>query len=195
MWMYVMNVLRPFPFFFTLPFYLPLYYWRRPGNAANTNLLITVTAIQLVLFPGPSPPKKSQIQILCACTKYFFSDWLLHKWREGYLLPTWALKITCQRFNWMLELSSGQNKLRQITLSLPLKKILHTYPSLGCSISLYTLVSGVICVLYKPLPIADERYILNPSCMWENADTQFTGAATKSNGILKGEFFGTHHAE
>jgi len=27
---------------------------------------------------------------------------------KGYLLPTWAQKITCRRFNWMLQSSSGQ---------------------------------------------------------------------------------------
>ena len=30
------------------------------------------------------------------------------QWREGYLLPTWVRKITCQRFDWMLQLSSGR---------------------------------------------------------------------------------------
>ena len=34
------------------------------------------------------------------------SHWLPHKWREGCLLPTWAQKITCQHFNWMLQPSS-----------------------------------------------------------------------------------------
>ena len=41
---------------------------------------------------------------------YFFQwllSWLLHKWREGYLLPTWARKITCRCFDWMLQSSSG----------------------------------------------------------------------------------------
>ena len=37
-----------------------------------------------------------------------YFQWLLHKWREGYLLPTWAWKITCQHFDWMLQSSSGQ---------------------------------------------------------------------------------------
>ena len=30
-----------------------------------------------------------------------------NSWREGYLLPTWARKIPCQCFDWMLHLSSG----------------------------------------------------------------------------------------
>ena len=25
------------------------------------------------------------------------------KWREGYLVPTWAWKITCRHFDWMLQ--------------------------------------------------------------------------------------------
>ena len=33
-----------------------------------------------------------------------------NKWREGYLVSTWARKITCRRFDWMLQLSSGQNE-------------------------------------------------------------------------------------
>ena len=42
-------------------------------------------------------------------------------WREGYLLPTWARKIACWHFNWMLQLSSGtiQSKRRQ-ELTFPL---------------------------------------------------------------------------
>ena len=41
---------------------------------------------------------------------YFFQwllSWLLHKWREDYLFPTWARKITCRCFDWMLQSSSG----------------------------------------------------------------------------------------
>ena len=38
-------------------------------------------------------------------------SWLLHKWREGYLLPTWARKITCQRFDWMLQSPSGWKEM------------------------------------------------------------------------------------
>ena len=33
---------------------------------------------------------------------------VLSVWREAYLVPTWAWKITCRRFNWMLLLSSGR---------------------------------------------------------------------------------------
>ena len=29
-------------------------------------------------------------------------------WRESYLLPTWAWKITCWRFEWMFQSSSGR---------------------------------------------------------------------------------------
>ena len=35
---------------------------------------------------------------------------ICNKWREGYLVPTWAWKITCRRFDWMFQLSSGQNE-------------------------------------------------------------------------------------
>ena len=34
---------------------------------------------------------------------------LTHKW-VGYLIPTWAWKITCQRFDWMLQSSSVKCK-------------------------------------------------------------------------------------
>ena len=37
------------------------------------------------------------------------------KWREGYLLPTRAWKITCRHFNWVLQLSSSQKCFRQCT--------------------------------------------------------------------------------
>ena len=33
---------------------------------------------------------------------------MYNKWREGYVLPTWARKITSQSFDWMLQSSSGQ---------------------------------------------------------------------------------------
>ena len=33
-------------------------------------------------------------------------NWMFQS--EGYLLPTWARKITCRRFNWMLQSSSGR---------------------------------------------------------------------------------------
>ena len=33
-------------------------------------------------------------------------SWLLHKWREGYLVQTWAWKITCRHFEWMVQSSS-----------------------------------------------------------------------------------------
>jgi len=37
------------------------------------------------------------------------SLYIYKKYREkGYLLPTWARKITCQRFNWMVQSSSGR---------------------------------------------------------------------------------------
>ena len=51
--------------------------------------------------------KQSNFQMLI-----FFQwllSWLLHKWR-GYLLPTWARKITCQCFDWMLQSSSGESE-------------------------------------------------------------------------------------
>ena len=33
---------------------------------------------------------------------------VVHVWRRGYLLPTIARKITCRRFDWMLQSSSGR---------------------------------------------------------------------------------------
>ena len=39
-------------------------------------------------------------------------SWLLHT------LPTWAWKITCQRFDWKLQLSSGQKKKCDVFSSL-----------------------------------------------------------------------------
>ena len=30
---------------------------------------------------------------------------------KGYLLPTWTRKITCRRFNWMLQSSSGESAI------------------------------------------------------------------------------------
>ena len=33
--------------------------------------------------------------------------------REGYLLPTWAQKIICRRFDWMFQSSSGQSRLER----------------------------------------------------------------------------------
>ena len=44
--------------------------------------------------------------------------WLLHKWREGYLLPTWAQKITCWHFNWMPVERLASYIFQQITSSL-----------------------------------------------------------------------------
>ena len=41
-------------------------------------------------------------------------SWLLHKWREGYLLPTLARRITCRHFHWMLQLSS-ERKWRSVS--------------------------------------------------------------------------------
>ena len=35
--------------------------------------------------------------------QWLFS-WLLHKWRDSYLVPNLAQKITCRRFDWMLQL-------------------------------------------------------------------------------------------
>ena len=40
-------------------------------------------------------------------------SWLLHKSKGGYLLPTWAWKIACRRFNWMLQVSLGQKWWRR----------------------------------------------------------------------------------
>ena len=40
----------------------------------------------------------------------WFLSWLLHKWREGYLLPIWARKITC----WCDDNWSIQSKRRQV---------------------------------------------------------------------------------
>ena len=56
-------------------------------NAFSSKWLIWVTCI---VWP---------IQLLLS--------WLLHKWRESYLLPTIARKIICRHFNWMLQSSSG----------------------------------------------------------------------------------------
>ena len=36
------------------------------------------------------------------------------KWRQGYLLPTLARKITCRHFDWMLQSSSGR-KIKLVT--------------------------------------------------------------------------------
>ena len=35
----------------------------------------------------------------------------MYKWREGYLVSTWARKVTCWCFDWMLQSSSGQKYL------------------------------------------------------------------------------------
>ena len=58
-------------------------------------------------------------QYKASYTIYRYCIWTLHQkllrslmlqaisnWREGYLLSTWAGKITCRHFNWMLQSSS-----------------------------------------------------------------------------------------
>ena len=45
---------------------------------------------------------------MCMMPSLICRKWPLDKWREGYLLPTWAQKITCWHFDWMLQSSSGQ---------------------------------------------------------------------------------------
>ena len=47
------------------------------------------------------PVKRSALKKMFYCFQWLL-NWLLHKWREGYLLPTSARKISCRRFDWML---------------------------------------------------------------------------------------------
>ena len=49
------------------------------------------------------------IMLNCLQAFQWLLSWLPHKWRESYLLPAWAQKITCRCFNWILQSSSGQN--------------------------------------------------------------------------------------
>ena len=49
------------------------------------------------------PPKSSALLGSCA---RFTSTWHHSHEEEGYLLPTWAHKITCQCFDWMIQSSS-----------------------------------------------------------------------------------------
>ena len=59
------------------------------------------SSYQIVLF-------FSIASCMCSTTRPYKFNFMNNKWREGYLLPTWVRKITCRRFDWMLQSLSGR---------------------------------------------------------------------------------------
>ena len=51
---------------------------------------------------------------------YFQKGFWTLNWRESYLLSTWVWKITCRRFDWMLQSSSIRAKVKKCETNTPI---------------------------------------------------------------------------
>ena len=51
---------------------------------------------------------------------YFQKGFWTLKWRESYLLSTWDRKISCQRFDWMLQSPSIRVKVKKCETNTPI---------------------------------------------------------------------------
>ena len=91
-------------------------------------------------------------------------SWLLYEWREGYLLPNWARKVTCRCFNWMLQLSSEM-------MEVP-----------GCWTMMMRRQGG----RSNPHPIFDHQWHASQLCMAINSSicSYFFTFALKTNGAF-----------
>ena len=61
-------------------------------HEGDTNICIGQQSVHMVLTASTLSRPLEWSATLCF---QWLLSWLLHKWREGYLVPTWARKITC----------------------------------------------------------------------------------------------------